>query len=50
MKICVYNLGCKVNKYECDSLVMTLKDRGHEVSEDLEYADLYILNTCAVTN
>ena len=50
MKIVVYNLGCKVNKYECDSLLKTLKDRGHEVSEDLVFADLYILNTCAVTN
>lgn len=50
MKIVVYNLGCKVNKYECDSLLKTLKERGHEVSEDLVYADLYVLNTCAVTN
>ncbi|MDE5756045.1 MAG: tRNA (N(6)-L-threonylcarbamoyladenosine(37)-C(2))-methylthiotransferase MtaB [Clostridia bacterium] len=50
MKIVVYNLGCKVNKYECDSLLKTLTERGHEVSEDLVYADLYILNTCAVTN
>ena len=50
MKIVVYNLGCKVNKYECDSLLKTLTERGYEVSEDLVYADLYILNTCAVTN
>lgn len=50
MKITVYNLGCKVNKYECDGLLRLLKERGHEVSEDLVYADLYILNTCAVTN
>ncbi|MDE6211619.1 MAG: tRNA (N(6)-L-threonylcarbamoyladenosine(37)-C(2))-methylthiotransferase MtaB [Clostridia bacterium] len=50
MKIVVYNLGCKVNKYECDSLLKTLAERGYEVSEDLVYADLYILNTCAVTN
>ncbi|MDE6189225.1 MAG: tRNA (N(6)-L-threonylcarbamoyladenosine(37)-C(2))-methylthiotransferase MtaB [Clostridia bacterium] len=50
MKIVVYNLGCKVNKYECDGLLKALKERGHEVSEELVYADLYILNTCAVTN
>ena len=50
MKAVIYNLGCKVNKYECDSLLKSLKERGHEVSEDLVYADLYILNTCAVTN
>ena len=50
MKVVVYNLGCKVNKYECDSLLKTLRQRGYEVSEDLVYADLYVLNTCAVTN
>lgn len=50
MKIVVYNLGCKVNKYECDSLLKSLRQRGYEVSEDLVFADLYILNTCAVTN
>lgn len=50
MKIVVYNLGCKVNKYECDSLLKSLRERGYEVSEDLVFADMYILNTCAVTN
>ena len=50
MKVVVYNMGCKVNKYECDSLLKNLKERGYEVSEDLVYADLYVLNTCAVTN
>ena len=50
MKVVVYNLGCKVNKYECDSMVKALRLKGIEVSENLEYADVYILNTCAVTN
>ena len=50
MKIVVYNLGCKVNQYECDSIVKALKEKGHQVSENLEFADTYILNTCAVTN
>ncbi len=50
MKVVVYNLGCKVNQYECDSIVKALKDKGYEVSENLEVADVYILNTCAVTN
>ena len=50
MKIVVYNLGCKVNQYECDSLVAALRHKGYEVSESLEPADAYILNTCAVTN
>ena len=50
MKVVVYNLGCKVNKYECDSMVKALRLKQYEVSENLEYADIYILNTCAVTN
>lgn len=50
MKVCVYNLGCKVNQYECDSLIRSLKVRGYGVIGKLDYADLYILNTCAVTN
>ena len=50
MKIVVYNLGCKVNQYECDSIAKALREKGHDVSEDLVFADKYILNTCAVTN
>ena len=50
MKVVVYNLGCKVNQYECDSIIKSLKEKGYDVSCDLEYADAYILNTCAVTN
>lgn len=45
----VFNLGCKVNQYECDVLTEELKERGYGVSEELGYADLYIVNTCAVT-
>ncbi len=50
MKIVVFNLGCKVNKYESDSIARSLREKGHEVVCELEKADLYILNTCAVTN
>lgn len=50
MKAVVFNLGCKVNQYECDVLAEELIKRGYEVSGDLEEADLYIVNTCAVTN
>lgn len=50
MKIVVFNLGCKVNKYESDSITHALRDKGHTVSGELEKADIYILNTCAVTN
>ena len=49
MKAVVFTLGCKVNECESDSLIAGLAERGYEVSDKLEYADLYIVNTCAVT-
>lgn len=49
MKAVVFTLGCKVNECESESLISGLKERGYEVSDKLEYADLYIVNTCAVT-
>ena len=50
MKIVIHTLGCKVNQYESDALAETLRRLGHEVSTELEIADVYILNSCAVTN
>lgn len=50
MKICVFNLGCKVNRYETDRLIALAQDLGFETSDELCYADIYIINTCAVTN
>ena len=50
MKIAVLTLGCKVNKYESDSIVFELKKRGYDATDSLECADAYIINTCAVTN
>lgn len=49
MKAVVFTLGCKVNSCESESLVAGLKAMGYETSEELSYADLYIINTCAVT-
>lgn len=49
MKAVVFNLGCKVNQYECDAIAGSLTDLGYEVTEELTEADLYIVNTCAVT-
>ena len=50
LKAVVFNLGCKVNQYECDVLVSELEKKGYQTSQDLVYADLYVVNTCAVTN
>lgn len=49
MKAVVFTLGCKVNECESDSLLQGLAERGYDVSDRLEKADLYIVNTCAVT-
>lgn len=45
----VFNLGCKTNQYECDVLSTKLADKGFSVTNELEYADCYFINTCAVT-
>lgn len=49
MKAVVFTLGCKVNECESDFLLKGLKERGYEVDDKLVPADLYIVNTCAVT-
>lgn len=48
-KAVVFTLGCKVNSYESAMIGAGLKELGYEVSDKLSYADLYVLNTCAVT-
>ena len=50
MKVVIITLGCKVNQYESDALAETLIKKGYEVSCELGTADIYVLNTCAVTN
>ena len=49
MRAVVFTLGCKVNDVESGSLIRGLEQLGYEVSRELEKADVYILNTCAVT-
>lgn len=49
MKACILTLGCKVNEAESDSLLTGLEARGWETSCVPCAADLYIINTCAVT-
>ena len=49
MKAVVYTLGCKVNDVESGSIIRGLEELGYEVSRELDEADLYIVNTCAVT-
>lgn len=49
MKACVFTLGCKMNEVESMSLGAGLEKLGYEVTDELGVADLYLLNTCAVT-
>ena len=49
MKAVVFTLGCKVNDVESGSIIRGLEEMGYEVSRTLGKADLYIINTCAVT-
>ena len=50
MKISLIALGCKVNQYENEALAKKFDSLGYDVSLNFDYADIYILNTCAVTN
>lgn len=49
MKAVVFTLGCKVNETESGSILAGLEAAGWDVSDSLEPADVYVLNTCAVT-
>ncbi len=49
MKAVVFTLGCKVNEVESAQISAELEKRGFQTSDGLSYADIYVLNTCAVT-
>lgn len=50
MKFYIYTLGCKVNTYESSVMRYNLLEAGYEESSNKEEADIYIINTCTVTN
>ena len=49
-KAALHNLGCKVNAYETEAMQEMLENAGYEVVPFREGADIYIINTCTVTN
>ncbi|MGM0602130.1 MAG: tRNA (N(6)-L-threonylcarbamoyladenosine(37)-C(2))-methylthiotransferase MtaB [Bacillota bacterium] len=49
-KAAFYTLGCKVNQYETEAMIDLFLDRGFEVVDYSEAADIYIINSCTVTN
>ncbi len=50
MKAALHNLGCKVNAYETEAMQQILEEAGYEIVQFSEYADVYVINTCSVTN
>ena len=49
-KAALHNLGCKVNSYETEAMQQLLENAGYEIVPFTEGADVYIINTCSVTN
>ena len=50
MKVGIYSLGCKVNIYESEYVTNLLKENNFEIVDFDDKADIYIINTCSVTN
>lgn len=50
LKVALHNLGCKVNAYETEAMAQKLEDAGYKIVPFNEKADVYIINTCSVTN
>ena len=50
MKVGIYTLGCKVNTYESEYVISLLEERGYTISSFDDICDIYIINTCTVTN
>ena len=48
--VALHNLGCKVNAYEIDVMQQMLQEKGYNIVAFDELADIYIVNTCSVTN
>ena len=49
-KAALHNLGCKVNAYETEAMQQILENAGYEIVPFTEKADVYVINTCSVTN
>ena len=49
-KIAFKTLGCRVNLYETDALASRFKAAGYEIADGDSAADIFVVNTCTVTN
>lgn len=50
MKVGIYTLGCKVNAYESEYIALLFRNRGYTIASFDEDCDVYVINTCTVTN
>lgn len=50
MKVAFYTLGCKVNQYETEAMQKLFNAAGYEISNEIETADVVVVNTCTVTS
>lgn len=50
LKAALHNLGCKVNAYETEVMEQLLIENGYEIVDFADKADVYVINTCSVTN
>ena len=49
-KVAFYTLGCKVNQYETNAMEQQFINNGYKIVDNTEKADIYVINTCTVTN
>ncbi|WP_053957572.1 tRNA (N(6)-L-threonylcarbamoyladenosine(37)-C(2))-methylthiotransferase MtaB [Inediibacterium massiliense] len=49
-KVAFYTLGCKVNQYETEAMTELFEKSGYEIVDHEDIADVYVINTCTVTN
>ena len=50
VRVALTTLGCKVNQYDAATIEDRLRDAGHEIVPFADTADVYIVNSCTVTN
>lgn len=50
MKVAITTLGCRVNQYESEAMIEKFLREGYEVVSFEDYSDVYVINTCTVTN
>ncbi len=49
-KVAFYTLGCKVNQYETNAMIQQFINKGYQLVDFNDIADIYVINTCTVTN